>query len=60
MLKNRTELETTEELFQNFIRANYESIKKDTPLNPTITKDDEWAAENCWDNHYQKLQEVGK
>lgn len=34
-----------------FIRQNKAKIDKVTPVNPTISKEDEWRSESFWDNY---------
>lgn len=40
--------------FNNFLKLNKAKINAITPKNPTISKDDEWAKEDCWDNDYKE------
>ena len=35
--------------FNEFLKANKTKINTIIPKNPSITKDDEWYNENCWD-----------
>ena len=44
--------------FNEFIKLNKAKINAITPKNPTISKDDEWAKETCWDNDYKELIEI--
>jgi len=32
------------------IKSNYQKIKVTTPVNPSISKDDEWKKDTEWDN----------
>ncbi|MFA9465600.1 MAG: hypothetical protein ACERKN_15050 [Velocimicrobium sp.] len=40
--------------FNDFLKLNKTKINAITPKNPTISKDDEWAKEDCWDNDYKE------
>lgn len=43
--------------FSEFIKKNREKIIKNTPYNPSISKNDEWREETEWDERYKELQE---
>jgi len=40
---------------EDFILNNYEKIKTITPINPSISEDDEWFEEDIWDTFYKEL-----
>lgn len=48
----------TNEEFDAFLKANMDFIKKITPLNPTISKDDEWN-DSIYDK-YDTLEDVAE
>lgn len=48
---NMREVKNMQDL-EEFIRENEDLIQKITPVNPSITKDDEWWDEDCWDEDF--------
>ena len=50
-----TAIKVDNKFFNEFLRLNKTKINAITPKNPTISKDDEWAKETCWDNDYKEL-----
>lgn len=53
---NKTYNETMRE-FNEFLKANMDFIKQITPMNPTISKDDEWN-DPIYD-HYAQIDDIG-
>lgn len=49
--------ETQMKEFNDFLRNNMDFIKQITPMNPTISKDDEWN-DPIYD-HYAQIDDVG-
>lgn len=43
--------------FEEFIKKNKDKIYSNTPKNPKISKDDEWAKETEWDKLFEELKE---
>lgn len=42
-------------ILENLIQNNIAKIKSTTPVNPSITKEDEWRNELHWDKMYEEL-----
>lgn len=40
--------------FKSFLKANEDKIRRITPRDLIISKDDEWANETTWDNDYKE------
>lgn len=40
---------------KNLINENREKIEKSSPLNPSISKDDEWLLDDHWDKEERRL-----
>lgn len=58
MIRNEIkDYETQMKEFNDFLRANMDFIKQITPINPTISKDDEWN-NPIYDN-YAKSDNIG-
>ena len=38
-------------LMQELIKRNYVKLQRNIPVNPSISKDDEWADEDEWDEY---------
>jgi len=36
---------------QELIKRNYVKLQRNIPVNPSISKDDEWADEDEWDEY---------
>lgn len=51
--KNKLKLKFKLIQFNRFLKNNMEFIKQITPMNPTISKDDEWIT-----NDYSKYDEI--
>ena len=51
---NSMDATVTSTSFADFIKANYEKIKAITPLNPTLSKDDEWRTNDSWDKIFKE------
>lgn len=50
-----TNINNINETLANLLKANMSVIKKTTPSNPPIKKDDEWRNETCWDKLYKEM-----
>lgn len=51
----KTDYETQMQEFNDFLKNNMEFIKQIAPMNPTISKDDEWRTDD-----YSKYDEIRK
>lgn len=43
-----------EDNLSSLIKNNHNQIQKTAVVNPTISKDDEWFDEDCWDKDYKE------
>ena len=43
--------------FEEFIKRNEAKIIATTPINPSVSRDDEWRDETEWDEHNRHLKE---
>ena len=43
-------------MLAELLKQNREKIKSITPLNPTLSKDDEWRNEHEWDELYKETK----
>lgn len=46
--------------FSDFIKQNSKKIHAITPVNPTISKDDEWRDEDFWDTLHEEKGDSNK
>ncbi|MDD3414034.1 MAG: hypothetical protein PHY47_08535 [Lachnospiraceae bacterium] len=53
---NATAVKIDNNFFNEFLKINKSKIDTITPKNPTISKDDEWNKETCWDTDYEELK----
>lgn len=53
MLAN-TALKIDNNYFNEFLKLNKAKIDVITPKNPSISKEDEWYSETCWDTDYKE------